>query len=78
MIMFIIHLELIFKKSFNNVVYLNPRDIKHPIGLNLLELPDDLDEDELLVEQERVTEAVVSVLRKVFALFRFLRTRGLA
>ena len=60
-------LRYIPKRRLNDVVYLNPRDIKHPIGLNLLELPEGLDEDELLVEQERVTEAVVSVLRKVFA-----------
>lgn len=60
-------LRFIPQSRINDVVYLNPRDIKHPIGLNLLELPEGLDEDELLVEQERVTEAVVSVLRKVFA-----------
>jgi len=60
-------LKYIPKSRINDVVYLNPRDIKHPIGLNLLELPEGLDEDELLVEKERVTEAVVSVLRKVFA-----------
>jgi hypothetical protein len=60
-------LRYIPKKRIKDVIYLNPRDIKYPIGLNLLELPADLDEDELLVEKERVTEAVVSVLRKVFA-----------
>lgn len=60
-------LKYIPEERIKDVVYLNPRDIKHPIGLNLLELPEGLDEDELLVEQERVTEAVVSVLRKVFA-----------
>ena len=60
-------LRFIPQSRINDVVYLNPRDIKHPIGLNLLELPEGLDEDELLVEQEKVTEAVVSVLRKVFA-----------
>lgn len=60
-------LAYIPKERVEDVVYLNPRDIKYPIGLNLLELPEGLDEDELLVEKERVTEAVVSVLRKVFA-----------
>ncbi len=59
-------LKYIPKERVNDVVYLNPRDIKYPVGMNLLELPEGLDEDELLVEQERVTEAVVSVLRKVF------------
>lgn len=59
-------LKYIPEERIDDVVYLNPRDIKHPVSLNLLELPEGLDEDELLIEKERVTEAVVSVLRKVF------------
>ena len=55
------------KSRINDVVYLNPLDIKYPMGLNLLELPEGLDEDELALEKERVTEAAISVLRKVFA-----------
>ncbi len=60
-------LNYIPEDRINDVVYLNPKDIKYPIGLNLLELPEGLDEDELLLEKERVTEAVISVLRKVFS-----------
>lgn len=60
-------LKHIPKKRINDVVYLNPVDIKYPIGLNMLELPEGLDADELLIEQERVTESVISVLRKVFS-----------
>ncbi len=60
-------LGFIPKHRLNDVVYLNPVDIKYPIGINLLELPEGLDEDDLLIEKERVTEAVISVLRKVFA-----------
>jgi len=60
-------LRYIPKSRLNDVVYLNPIDIKHPIGINLLELPEGLDEDDLLIEKERVTEAVISVMRKVFA-----------
>lgn len=55
------------KSRLNDVIYLNPVDIKNPVGMNLLELPEGLDEDELLLEKERVTEAVVSIFRKVFA-----------
>lgn len=51
----------------DDVVYFNPVDIKYPIGLNFLELPEGLDEDQMLLEKERVTEAVVSVMRKVFS-----------
>jgi uncharacterized protein DUF87/type IV secretory system conjugative DNA transfer VirD4/TraG family protein len=54
------------EERINDVVYLNPVDIKYPIGFNLLELPKGLDDDELLLEQQRVTEAVISVMRKVF------------
>jgi hypothetical protein len=54
-------------ERIDDVIYLNPKDIDHPIGLNLLELPKGLGDSELLLEKERVTEAVISVLRKVFA-----------
>ncbi|HSX35954.1 MAG TPA: DUF87 domain-containing protein [Patescibacteria group bacterium] len=60
-------LKYIPKKRMQDVIYLNPIDIKHPVGLNLLELPEGLDEDELLIEKGRVTSAVVSVMRKVFS-----------
>lgn len=60
-------LAYIPKSRIRDVVYLNPIDIKYPIAINLLELPEGLDEDELVIEKERVTEAVISVLRKVFA-----------
>ena len=60
-------LKYIPKERIKDVVYLNPVDIKHPIGLNLLEVPEGLDEDELLLEKGRVASAVVSVMRKVFS-----------
>lgn len=60
-------LKYIPEERIKDVIYLNPIDIKHPIGLNLLELPTGLDEDELLLEKGRVTSAVVSVMRKVFS-----------
>lgn len=60
-------LKYVPQSRLGDVIYLNPIDITYPIGINLLELPEGLDEDDLLIEKERVTEAVVSVLRKVFA-----------
>lgn len=60
-------LKYIPKERVKDIVYLNPIDIKHPVGLNFLELPPGLDEDELLIEKGRVTSAVVSVMRKVFS-----------
>lgn len=50
----------------NDVIYFNPFDIKHPIGINLLELPTGLDEDELELEKELACESVVSVFRRIF------------
>jgi type IV secretory pathway TraG/TraD family ATPase VirD4 len=60
-------LKYIPEERIKDVIYLNPIDIKHPIGLNLLELPTGLDEDDLLIEKGRVTSSVVSVMRKVFS-----------
>jgi hypothetical protein len=51
----------------NDVVYFNPDDLAHPIGLNLLELTPDLTGDELLREKDLVTESVVSIFRKIFS-----------
>src|SRR5262249_34365136 len=55
------------KDRIKDVIYFNPADIKYPIGLNLLELPKGLDRDEQLMERDRVTEAAVSIFRKIFS-----------
>jgi hypothetical protein len=60
-------LRYIPEERIKDVIYFNPRDIAHPIGLNLLEQPEGLSEDELLLEQDFITEAVVSVFRKIFS-----------
>ncbi|HEU4914904.1 MAG TPA: DUF87 domain-containing protein [Candidatus Saccharimonadales bacterium] len=54
-------------ERINDVIYFNPDDLAHPIGMNLLELTPGLDGDELLREKDLVTEAVVSVFRKIFS-----------
>lgn len=59
-------LKYIPKERLKDVIYLNPRDLDHPIGLNLLELPEGLEGSELEHEKDRVAEAVISVLHKVF------------
>jgi hypothetical protein len=48
-------------------VYFNPFDIAYPIGINLLETTPGLSNDEKLLEQEFITESVVSLFRKVFS-----------
>lgn len=51
----------------NDVVYFNPDDLAHPIGVNLLELSPGLTGDELLREKDLVTESTISVFRKIFS-----------
>ena len=50
-----------------DVIYFNPYDLKHPIGINLLELTPGLSGDDLLQEKDLITESAVSVLRKIFS-----------
>ncbi|HEY1074238.1 MAG TPA: type IV secretion system DNA-binding domain-containing protein [Patescibacteria group bacterium] len=54
------------ESRIDDLIYFNPFDIKHPIGVNLLELTPDLDEDELELEKELVCESVISIFRRVF------------
>lgn len=51
----------------NDLIYFNPFDLSHPIGINLLELPEGLTGDELELEKELVAESVISVFRRVFS-----------
>lgn len=55
------------EERIKDVIYFNPSDLQYPIGLNLLELPDDLDGDDLINARDFITEAVISVMRKVFS-----------
>jgi GTPase SAR1 family protein len=51
----------------NDVIYFNPFDIAHPIGINLLQVEPNLSDDDRLLEHEFITESVVSLFRKVFS-----------
>jgi len=59
-------LEEVPDSRINDVIYLNPFDIKHPIGINLLELTPGLGPDEADLEKEIVCESVISILRRIF------------
>lgn len=50
----------------DDLIYFNPFDISYPIGINLLELPKGLSEDELELEKELTCESVISVFRRIF------------
>jgi hypothetical protein len=54
-------------KRLNDVIYVNPVDLKYPVGINLLELTPGLDEDEAELEKEVVAEGIISLFRKVFS-----------
>lgn len=60
-------LRYIPQKRLDDVVFINPSDISHPVGINLLELPSGLNSDELEMAKDLVTEAIVSIFRKVFS-----------
>ena len=60
-------LQHIPEDRVKDVIYFNPSDIDHPIALNLLELPNGLTDSELALEQDFVTEAIVSLFRKTFS-----------
>ncbi len=59
-------LHYIPEERINDVVYMNPDDLSYPIGMNLLELTD-VSGDDLLREKDLITEATISVLRKIFS-----------
>jgi hypothetical protein len=50
-----------------DVIYFNPDDLSYPIGMNLLELDENLEGDDLLREKDLITESVVSIFRKIFS-----------
>lgn len=60
-------LQYIPKDRLDDVIYLDPRDVAYPPGLNVLEVPTGLEGDELRVAQDFVVDAIVSLFRKVFS-----------
>src|SRR5680860_383849 len=59
--------EHIASLRIDDVIYMNPDDLAHPVGMNLLEIPDGLEGDDLLREKDFVTESTISVMRKIFS-----------
>lgn len=60
-------INFIPEKRINDFIYVNPRDIKNPVGINLLELTNYDDEDEQELEKDIVAEGAIAILRKVFS-----------
>jgi hypothetical protein len=59
-------LPLIPDERIKDVIYFNPDDISFPVGLNLLELPNDITGDVLLREKELITESIISLFHKIY------------
>lgn len=59
-------LPLIPEERIKDVIYFNPDDIKYPIGLNLLELSNNGDEDDKEREKEFITESIISLFHKLY------------
>ncbi len=55
------------ENRIKDVIYINPDDLTHPIGVNLLELAPGLSGDDLLREKDIITESAISVMRKIFS-----------
>ena len=51
----------------DDLIYFDPDNFADPIGINLLEIPPGLDQNELARQKDLVTESTVSVMRKLFA-----------
>lgn len=60
-------LRYIPEDRLDDVIYFNPADLSYPIGLNLLELPEGLSDDELIEAKDFITESVISIMRKTFS-----------
>ncbi len=60
-------LRYIPEDRIKDVIYMNPDDLEYPVGVNLLELSEGLTGDDLLREKDLITEATISVLRKIFS-----------
>lgn len=60
-------LSYIPEERKNDVIYFNPDDLGFPIGINLLDLPTGLSEDDILRHKEVIAEATVSIFRKIFS-----------
>jgi len=60
-------LRYVPEERLQDVIYFDPDDLDHPIGLNLLELTPGLSGNDYLRDRDRVTSAVVSVFRKIFS-----------
>ena len=59
-------ISVIPRDRIADVVYFNPDDIGYPMGINLLELTPDLNEEDSIREKEFIAESIISVFNKIY------------
>ena len=59
-------LGVIPKERLEDVVYFNPYDIERPVGLNILELSDNLSEVETQREKDMIASSMISIFHKLY------------
>jgi hypothetical protein len=60
-------LNYVPKNRVNDVIYLDPAQVHHPVSVNLMELPTDLPDSQLSIARDFICEAIISIFRKVFS-----------
>ncbi len=55
------------KHRIKDVVYFNPLDRNFPIGLNVLELPEGLSEEQKEIEKDIITSSIISIFHKLYS-----------
>ncbi len=60
-------LQCVPESRADDVIYFNPDDVEYPVGLNLLELPTDIPEAQLVREKELITESIISLFHKLYS-----------
>ncbi len=54
-------------QRINDVIYIDPTQIHHPVNLNLLELPANLTGEARAMSKDFIAESIVSIFRKIFS-----------
>ncbi len=59
-------LKYIPRERVQDTIYLNPSDIVHPVGINLLEIPKTLNEDEMAREKDLIASGMISLFSRLY------------
>ncbi len=54
-------------QRINDVIYIDPTQIHHPVNLNLLELPVSMNSEARALSKDFIAESIISIFRKIFS-----------